>query len=524
MFGARGGAAIAGKAGYALCCAFASLVMVASGFAYYVKSQVASIGGSSVISGGASVGAMNILLMGLESRTYWNGEPLPRGLEDIMHIGSVGGNATNTLILVHIFAGGQKAVAFSIPRDDWVTFPQPYDGQAQGKIDQAYGFAMAAKESQLAGAHLSQDELAYQGNEAGRLAEIQTVEALTGVRIDHFAELNLDGFYELARVFDGIEVCVKSEDGGRNLTDANSGAHLKVGYQHLDAAQALAFVRERDNLANGDLDRTHRQQAVIDYVIWKLKTQGVLADLGQLSSLLTVAKQYLITDRDWNLLDFLSEMRSLTGKNLTFRTLPITGYQTIDGQAANVINPAYIKQVVNEAFYPPAPSQPGPAKPAGTAAAGQKASGTLSPGATTVDIYNGGYTSGLAGQLSQALAAVGYKAGKVGNIPVQSSTEVRYGAGAAAAAQKIAGYFTDVTASPDSTVAAGHVEVLLGTDATAVPAALTSPSPASGSPPAASAGSPSPSSSALNPSQSNGANGGAVTVKPNAPYGIPCVY
>ncbi len=516
MFRGHGGA-IATKAGYAVGCVVASLIMVTSGFAYYVKSQVSSIGGSNVISGGPSVGAMNILLMGLESRTYWNGENLPRGLEDIMHVGSVGGNATNTLILLHIFAGGQKAVAFSIPRDNWVTFPQPYDGQSQGKIDQAYGFALAEKESQLAGAHLNQDELAYQGNEAGRLAEIDTVQALTGVHIDHFAELNLDGFYELAKVFNGIEVCVKSENGGQNLTDANSGAKLKVGYQHLDAAQALAFVRERDSLANGDLDRTHRQQAVIDYVVWKLKTQGVLADLGQLSSLLTVAKQYLITDRSWNLLDFISEMKSLTGKNLTFRTLPITGYQTIDGQAANVVNTTYITKVVNEAFYPPATPAPSVKK---------RAARTLSPSATTVDVYNGGNAGGLAGDLSRALVSAGYKAGKVGTIPIQSSTEVRYGTGAAANAAKIARYFTGVTASSSSTVAAGHVEVLLGTDATSVPAAITSPSTASNSSSAttpASSPTPSPTSSALNPAENNGANGGAVTVNPNAPYGIPCV-
>ena len=55
----------------------------------------------------------------------------------------VGGQDTNTLILIHIFAGGQKAVGFSIPRDDWVTFPQAYDGQSEGKIDQAYGLAYA---------------------------------------------------------------------------------------------------------------------------------------------------------------------------------------------------------------------------------------------------------------------------------------------------------------------------------------------------------------------------------------------
>src|SRR6516162_1319880 len=141
MVRAHSGAAIAGKAGYALGCVFASLIMVVSGFAYYVKSQVSSIGGSNVISGSPSVGAMNILLMGLESRTYWSGQPLPRSLVDVMHAGSIGGNATNTLILLHIFAGGQKAVGFSIPRDDWVDMvgTQGFGG-AQGKIDQAYGF------------------------------------------------------------------------------------------------------------------------------------------------------------------------------------------------------------------------------------------------------------------------------------------------------------------------------------------------------------------------------------------------
>src|SRR6516225_4445969 len=503
MFRAHGGGAIAGKAGYTLGCVLASLVMVASGFAYYVKSEVSSIGGSNVISGSSSVGAMNVLLMGLESRTYWNGEPLPRGLEDIMHIGSVGGNATNTLILLHIFAGGQKAVAFSIPRDDWVTFPQPYDGQTQGKIDQAYGFALAAKENQLAGARLNQDELAYQGNEAGRLAEIDTVQALTGVHIDQFAELNLDGFYELAKVFNGIEVCVKSENGGTNLTDANSGARLKVGYQHLDAAQALAFVRERDNLTNGDIDRTRRQQAVIDYVIWKLENQGALADLGQLNSLLTVAKHYLITDRSWNILEFLSEM-----KNLTFKTLVPKGFATIDGQAANVIDVPAIQAEVQKAFYPPAAPAPSPDKtPAG------RSSGTLSRSATIVDVYNGGNTSGLARQLSRALTAAGYKAGKVAAAPIQSSTEVLYGTGAAANAAKIARYFTGVTANASDTVAAGHVEVLLGTDATSVPASIAA---AASSP--ASSSSSSPVRPKPSPSQS-----GVVTVQPNAPYGIPCV-
>jgi LCP family protein required for cell wall assembly len=376
---AHGATALAGKAGYTLGCLLAALVMVVSGFGYYVKNSVASIGGSNAITGSPSTGAMNILLMGLESRTYWSGQPLPHSLTNAMHIGSAGGQATNTLILLHIFAGGRKAVGFSIPRDDWVTFPQAYDGQRQGKIDQAYGFALAAKEASLAGQGLTRGQIGWLGNEAGRKAEIATVQALTGVKIDHFAELNLLGFYELAGVFGGMTVCLNSVNGGTNLSDANSGFHAvadgydvaKGGsqYLHLNAAQSLAFVRERDNLPNGDLDRTHRQQAVLDYVLWKLKNQGAFTDLSQLGALISVARQYLVTDSDWNLLDFLPQFETLKGSNLTFKTLPIVRYAAIDGQDANVVDTTRIRQEVRGAFYPAAHQAAAPARTEKRAAA-----------------------------------------------------------------------------------------------------------------------------------------------------------
>ena len=515
----HGGMAIAGKAGYAVACMLAAVVLMVSGFAYYVKAQVASIGGSDVISGGPQTGAMNILLMGLESRTDYDGNILPANLLAALHAGSVhgvengvGGQDTNTLILIHIFAGGQKAVGFSIPRDDWVTFPQPYDGQSQGKIDQAYGLAWAQSLSQTAKSSMSKDQRYLLANEAGQAATIATVTALTGVHIDHFAEVNLAGFYELAQAFGGIQACLKSYNGGQNLRDANSGFNQPhAGYVFLSPPQALAFVRERDNLPNGDLDRTHRQQAVIDYVIWKLGHEGIFTDLGQLTSLLGVAKKYVITDSGWQILTFATEMKSLTGKNLTFRTAPvITTDGHMDGQTVNLVDPAAIKQAVQNTFYPPPPVQ----QPTAGAPTGNPAS--LPAGATTVDVYNGGGTPELAGQLSQALTSAGFKAGKVGNIAAQSSTHVLYGTGAASSAARIAGYFSGVTAAAGSSVAAGHVEVLLGTDATSVPAGIGSAT-SSASP--ASSPSASPTSS-----PDNGQAGAPVTVTPNAAYGIPCVY
>jgi LytR cell envelope-related transcriptional attenuator len=133
-----------------------------------------------------------------------------------------------------------------------------------------------------------------------------------------------------------------------------------------------------------------------------------------------------------------------------------------------------------------------------------------------VDVYNGGGTPGLAGQLSQALTSAGFKAGTVGNIATQPSTQVRYGTGAASSAARIAGYFSGVTAAAGSSVAAGHVEILLGTDAMSVPAGIGSATPSAS--PASS-----PSASPTSPAD-NGQAGTRVTVAPDAKYGIPCVY
>ncbi len=493
----------AGKAGYALSCVAAALVLAVSGFSYFVVRDVSSIGGSHAIASGPSLGAQNILLMGLESRTDWNGNILPNNILNALHAGSrqgvengVGGNATNTLILIHIPAGGKKAVGFSIPRDDWVNFADTLGTQQVGKIDQAYGVSLAAKESQLRTQDpgMSQNQVAFEGNEAGRAATVATVEQLTGVHIDHFAEVNLDGFYELASVLGGVEVCLNHPVP----LDPNSGFYAaKAGYQHLDAKMALAFVRQRDGLLNGDLDRTHRQQAFLDSVMQQLRTEGVLSDLTKINSLLSVAKQYVITDSGWNLLDFASQMRSLTSGNLTFHTLPIIGYETIDGQDANQVNPALIQQLVQETFYPAPRTSSSPApRPASTTAA-DKAAAAM----TTVDVYNGGNTQGLAGQVSTALVKDGYKAGQVGNTSALATTEVLYGTGSAASASKIASLF-GVTATASSTVAAGHVEVMLGANA-ALPGASATPT----------------ASSSAVPIPTTGAQGGAVTAK----NGIPCV-
>ena len=505
---------IAGKAGYALCCIVSAVVLMTSGFSYFVVKDVNSIGGSHALVSGPSIGEQNILLMGLESRTYWNGQVLPTDILNALHAGSrtgvlyenVGGNATNTLIVIHIPAGGGKAIGVSIPRDDYVTFPQPYDNQASGKIDQAYGLAMAAKENQLLSADGGKltNQIAFAGNEAGRAAAIATVEQVTGVHIDHFAEVNLWGFYEMARALGGVEVCLNHPV----TLDANSGFYAThAGYQHLNAKMALAFVRQRDGLTNGDLDRTHRQQAFIDSVIHQLKTQGVFNDIGSINSLLSTASQYVITDSGWSLIDFATQMRSLTAGHITFKTAPIVGFGKVGSEDVNDISVPQIQQFVHNTFFP--------APASGRKSSGSKSSGPKAdPAATTVDVYNGGNTPHLASGVSSALVQAGYKAGTVANSAThQLTTQVLYGTGALGSADALASAF-GVTAQPSTTLPPNTVEIVLGTDATTVPSFGT------GATASASAASTSSSSSSTPAAQSsNNPAGGAV----NAVNGIPCV-
>jgi hypothetical protein len=188
------------------------------------------------------------------------------------------------------------------------------------------------------------------------------------------------------------------------------------------------------------------------------------------------------------------------------------GYETVDGQDANQIDIPAIQAAIKAKFTAPAPT------PAGQSASkpARKAAPIPAASTVTVDVYNGGSTSGLAGRVSAALVAKGYRPGVVTDASAQSQTvetgnEVFYGAGASANAARIAGYF-GVTATALSSVRAGHVEVLLGSGSTIVPGGL--------GPAARATASPSASSTAGN----NGAAGSAVTVTPNAKFGIPCVY
>jgi LCP family protein required for cell wall assembly len=435
--------------------------------------------------------SINLLLIGLDSRKDMNGNDLPKQfVEQDLHAGSsdIGGYNTNTLILLHIPANGGKVQAFSIPRDDYVETLNG-DGSSQGhhKIKEAYGLAKAAAEPQLKAQGLTGAALEQQSREAGREATLATVQQFLGVRIDHFAEVNLLGFYDIAKVVQPITVCLKHATKDPAMTGQGSGADFHAGYNTLDAAQALSFVRQRHNLTNGDLDRTHRQQAFLSSVMYKLKQEGLFNDLGRMQGLFDVVKKDVVLDSQWNVLDFAQQVPNLTGGNVVFNTLPIQGFATRNGESVNLVDPQQIHRIMQRLIsVDPRPAAAAPANPAGTNPAGTSGSsdssgssgtsgsskaappqsGPVAP--ATVDVLNGSGVTGLAAQRQKDLVDAGWTAGRTGNASARSRTVVRYGSGAdaAQAAKQIAARLGVATAPTASAgVAAGHVEVLLGADA-----------------------------------------------------------
>lgn len=330
--------------------ALSVLISVAAGGAYYVAHSAAkAVPRSQALKGAPQSlhGDTNILLLGLDSRRANDGSNLPRQLLDLLHVGStsqVGGYNTNTMIVIHIPAGGGRAVAISIPRDDYVEVP----GLGMKKIKEAYGLVKYTNETQLVKQGIPNPQREFLSREAGREATIATIHNLLGVPIDHFAEVNLVGFYDLANALGGVQVCLKQA-----VNDSQySGAVFPAGVQTITGADALKFVRQRHGLPEGDLDRTHRQQAFITGVITKLRTEGIFGDLGKISALLNVAKKDVVIDSGWDVLGFLPEAKSLTGGHITFYTLPIEGFASRNGQSVNLVDPVKIKAYVKALFYP----------------------------------------------------------------------------------------------------------------------------------------------------------------------------
>ncbi|WP_280829272.1 LCP family protein [Mycobacterium sp. OTB74] len=444
-------------------------------------------------------GSMNVLLIGLDSRKDQQGNDLPQDLLDKLHAGDSdnGGYNTNTLILAHI-TSDNKVVAFSIPRDDYVRVTG-IPGYDHIKIKEAYGLTKANTEQHLMDKGVSdQGELESKGREAGRAATLAAVRNLTGAPIDYFAEVNLAGFYDIASSLGGVEICLNHAVHD----DDYSGADFPAGTQTLDASQAVAFVRQRHGLENGDLDRTHRQQAFLISVMHQLQQTGSFTDIGKLRQLIGVAQKDIVLSAGWGEEQFQRMGQIAGGSNVQYRTLPVLRYDNIDGQDVNIIDPMAIKIEVAKSFglKPPAGSSSYSGSSGSSdessistnASTLDKASDTTDTTGTTgtssgktgskkskssqsadttetssavLEVVNASDVTGLGRQMSDILSNRGYSTGQVRSSQdgELSATGVEFSPGLDDDAKHLADLLGIDSARLDPSIPTGHIRITLGT-------------------------------------------------------------
>ena len=324
------------------------------------------------------------LLVGLDARTDAHGEPLPPAVLDALHAGPDEGQLhTDTIILLHVPAAPDaEVVAVSIPRDSFVEIA---GGRGTHKINSAYRRGMQDAEDALLAQGIEGAELDRRAREAGRRTLVATVQELTGVEVDHFAEIGMAGFVELTEALGGVPVCLNAP-----VRDSYSGVDLPAGRQLVSGPGALAFVRQRHGLDDGDLDRIARQQAFAAALSQRVLAAGTLSDPLRLQRLLDIATRYVVLDRGWDLEQALTQLRRATGDEFTFHTIP-TGrpdlHTPVYGIAVEV-DPDAVRAFVDELLEPApsttrAPTTAAPRAAPTTARAGDSEPVTLLPAAPT---------------------------------------------------------------------------------------------------------------------------------------------
>lgn len=306
-------------------------------------------------------GATDILLVGSDARTDAEGGPLPAAMLRNLRTEDKAGVNTDTIIILRIPKDGSKASGVSIPRDSWVDVP----GRGKTKINSAYGVAKAHYSDQLrAQGETDRAKIERDSDQVGRKTLVETVQDFTQIRIDHYAEVNLLGFYLLTEALGGVQVCLNHA-----TSDKDSGANFRAGVQTVSGGQALSFVRQRENLPRGDLDRIVRQQTFLSSALQKVMSAGVLANPSKTNALMDAVHRSIVLDPGLDLLDFADQVKGIASGSLNFTTIPVVNSngRSEDGKQSIVqVDPVAVRQFVASLVG----RAPLPAPPSGGAVGG----------------------------------------------------------------------------------------------------------------------------------------------------------
>ncbi len=390
------------KAGYIVASLMAVVVVVAGlgAFAVYrqldgniTKVHVAGLSGRTIY------GSQNILVLGSQTRLGQRG--------NFGYDANPGVSNSDNLLLIHLDPTHTRAVVLSIPRDTFVYQPackeRAYIGTGTWPAQQYPPGAI------IDGAL----------NIGGPTCAVQTVEALTGIRLDHFVEFDFNSFRTMVGQLGGVQVCVPP---GPGYHDKATNLNLSPGKHVLDYTQALQYVRDRHGVgsgadAGGDLPRIELQQAFISSVVQKVNSTGLLSDIPSLLRIASTATKALTVDQGLgsttSILRLAESLAHLKSKNVTLITMPSTTdtyhYPAYD-QHLMAVQPQddVLFQMVrtNEVWRGKLPTQP--------------------YASVQVHVLNATGQPGLAARTAASLRKLGFDVISVGDAPYTSTTTVDF--------------------------------------------------------------------------------------------------
>lgn len=199
--------------------------------------------------------------------------------------------------LVHVDKKHDNVWIIHFPRDLWV----PVQGHGEDKINAAYAYGQSP-------------------------LLVRTIQDLVGVKIDHVAKTDFEGFQKLTDALGGVRV-----------NNSQASPRYSEGSHDLDGEQALEFVRERKTLKEGDISRGQRQQAWLKGIMGETLTPEVLLNPSKLNAVIEAGTEHTTVDNSLKAGTIRSEaikMRSVRGKDIHFVTAPFSGYGTSPGGAS----------------------------------------------------------------------------------------------------------------------------------------------------------------------------------------------
>jgi LCP family protein required for cell wall assembly len=247
--------------------------------------------------------ALNILLVGSDNRSGLT----PAQINELA-VGTVAvaaGARSDTMLLVHISKARDSAVIISLPRDSLVTIPEHVSSSDSSKM-------VPARQNKLNAAF----------SFGGPPLLIQTLEGETGLRIDHYIEINFLGFKSIIDALGGIDVCVK-----KNIDDPKSHLVVSAGLQTLNGIDSLKYVRTRYFDGLGDIGRMKRQQEFMSAVLRKATSTGTLLNPIKLVNFFNAAIKTVTTDKEFNKNDLLTlgkQLKNLSADRVRTLTIPLS--------------------------------------------------------------------------------------------------------------------------------------------------------------------------------------------------------